>query len=310
MKKSDIFYYKNNRLQQLRGFSYTVSLGSVSAAAEKMGLQQCSVSLQIKSLEQDLETLLFHRRGPRMQVSEEGLQLYELILPHIETLDSLPSIFNKKLRLKKSKSLKIAANQASVNYLLPDLIGKCKEKFPDTLVKITIKNAAEGIKLLKENKIDAYIGAIDDPTHEFIFHRIGSYEVILIAHKNHPLITSESFHLSDLSQYQTVRTPDNKFFTVPFFEEILEKYKIETYAEIEGIDWEISKAYVVSNNTFTLVSEICYDPERDYLIGKRSLKNFIPNMNYGVLTKKGQPYTEVLSLLLEYSKSMHATGYK
>lgn len=309
MKKDDVFYYKNNRLQQLRGFYYTVLLGSVSAAAEKMGLQQCSISLQIKTLEQDLETNLFHRRGPRLTASEDGLQLYEMVLPHIEMLDTLPSIFNKKLRSEKSKKLKIAANQASVTYVLPQLIRPCKEKHPDTSIKISIKNASEGLELLKQDKIDAYVGVIDHVNHEYEFHEIGNYEVILIARKDHPLITSKNFKLSDISTYKTVRTPENKFFTVPFFEEILKRYNVKIYAEIEGIDWEISKAFVAHTDTFTLVSEICYDPRRDYLIGKRSLKQFIPNMRYGIVTKKGRVHTESLSLILDTALAMHKTGY-
>ncbi|HVT29672.1 MAG TPA: LysR family transcriptional regulator, partial [Lacipirellulaceae bacterium] len=43
--------YKQNRLQQLRGFCYAARAKSISKAAEKMALSQPSVSLQIKALE-------------------------------------------------------------------------------------------------------------------------------------------------------------------------------------------------------------------------------------------------------------------
>jgi len=47
------FYYKKNRLQQLKGFYYTVRYGSPSKAAVKMNLVQSSLTMQIQSLERD-----------------------------------------------------------------------------------------------------------------------------------------------------------------------------------------------------------------------------------------------------------------
>ncbi len=58
-------YYKQNRLQQLRGFCHAAQTGSISKAAEKLFLSQPSVSLQIQALERELKTTLFERRGPQ-----------------------------------------------------------------------------------------------------------------------------------------------------------------------------------------------------------------------------------------------------
>ena len=71
------FYYKHNRLQQLKGFYYTVQAGSsISKAAAKMGLTQSTVSLQIQSLERDLNVKLFERTGKRMKITESGKILF------------------------------------------------------------------------------------------------------------------------------------------------------------------------------------------------------------------------------------------
>jgi len=303
MKENEVFYYKSNRLQQLRGFYYTAMLGSVSDAAEKMGLQQCSVSMQIKSLERDLEVNLFERAGPKMNISEAGHQLYELISPHIESIDSLPSAFQKKLKEKQEKKLTIAANQASFNYLLPRLISHCKESIPELSIRVKMENPSDGLELLKKDKIQAYIAPFSELPPEFEFHEICSAEVIIIAQKDHPLITSENFHISDIGKYQTVRTPDVRFFTVPFFEETLRQHKVKVYAEVENIDWEICKSFICHTDTFTIVSDICYDPKRDHNIGKRSLKELIPNMRYGIVIKKGKIHSEPVKHLLESAKN-------
>ena len=75
------FYYKRNRIQQLKGFYYTVQTGSVSNAARKMGLSQSAITLQIQSLERDLKTKLFEREGKKITITKAG-KLFFLKLFH------------------------------------------------------------------------------------------------------------------------------------------------------------------------------------------------------------------------------------
>src|SRR5678815_4962918 len=71
------FRYKQNRLQQLRGFCAVVETRSVSKAASRIHLTQPTVSLQVQSLERDLGATLFERRGPRIELTFEGALLYD-----------------------------------------------------------------------------------------------------------------------------------------------------------------------------------------------------------------------------------------
>src|SRR5580765_3159502 len=48
------FYYKGNRLKQLRAFCYAVKFGSIARAAEALFLSPSSVSLQLSALEKEL----------------------------------------------------------------------------------------------------------------------------------------------------------------------------------------------------------------------------------------------------------------
>ena len=57
MKDNVRFYYKKNRLQQIRGFCATVQCNcSIRKASTILGIEHGAVSLQIKSLEKDLNT--------------------------------------------------------------------------------------------------------------------------------------------------------------------------------------------------------------------------------------------------------------
>src|SRR5712671_2322712 len=119
---STLQYYKQNRLQQLRGFCYTAQSLSVSKAAERLFLSQPSVSLQIQALEREFKTTLFERRGPKISLTPDGKTLYELAAPLIEEMDSLEQTFAAQRGGIETGRLDIAAGESTTLYLLPEFV--------------------------------------------------------------------------------------------------------------------------------------------------------------------------------------------
>src|SRR5436853_5029874 len=62
--------------RQLAAFCAVVERKSFSQAAERLGVTQPAVSLQIRSLEQRLGQRLLDRSGRRVEPTEAGLRLY------------------------------------------------------------------------------------------------------------------------------------------------------------------------------------------------------------------------------------------
>src|SRR5262245_62662464 len=62
--------------RQLAAFCAVVERKSFSLAAERLGVTQPAVSLQIRSLEQRLGRQLLDRSGRRVEPTEAGLRLY------------------------------------------------------------------------------------------------------------------------------------------------------------------------------------------------------------------------------------------
>ena len=92
------FYYKRNRIQQLKGFYHSAQTGSISKAAKKMGLTQAAVTLQIQSLERDIGVDLFKREGQKIKLTElKGFFFFNVrfVLMHFRAL---------KLKIEKHQS--------------------------------------------------------------------------------------------------------------------------------------------------------------------------------------------------------------
>src|SRR5262245_41614768 len=117
-------YYKNNRLQQLRGFCYAAQAGSISRAAERIFLSQPSVSLQVQALERELNVTLFERRGPKITLTPAGKLLYEQAWPLVEALDLLPNTFAARRGQVDTGRLDIAAGESTILYILPRYVAR------------------------------------------------------------------------------------------------------------------------------------------------------------------------------------------
>src|ERR1700751_1132561 len=63
--------------RQLQAFCEVVERKSFSAAAERLGVAQPAVSLQVRALEKRLGTQLLDRSGRRVEPTEAGLRLYQ-----------------------------------------------------------------------------------------------------------------------------------------------------------------------------------------------------------------------------------------
>src|SRR2546422_8720011 len=132
------FRYKQNRLQQLKGFCAVVEARSVSKAAGRLNLTQPTVSLQVQSLERDLRATLFERRGPKIEITFEGELLYELARPLVEGLTSLDENFESRRNNVEQGRLAIAAGESTIHYELPRAVRQFSAEHPGTVLTLTI----------------------------------------------------------------------------------------------------------------------------------------------------------------------------
>src|SRR5215469_5134320 len=129
--ESGRYYYKGNRQKQMRAFVYTVKLGTLTRAAEALYLSQPTVSLQLQALERELGVNLLERRRRRINLTDAGEALYELARPLVEGWENLDRDFQAKVKGLHGGRLTIAAGTSTIQYLLPDLVRRYREQFPE-----------------------------------------------------------------------------------------------------------------------------------------------------------------------------------
>lgn len=283
------FYYKRNRIQQLKGFYYTVQTKSISKAAKKMGLTQAAVTLQIQSLERDLGVQLFIREKQKITLTSAAKTLYAQSAHYIHGLDELFESFIKNVRNRNNHTIDLASNHVGISYILPKFIKKFKDEHPTTKFKIRNLSKADCIERLTNDEIDMFIypmneGEVPD---DLDFFPIVKYQPILLTRKDHPLAKKKNLTLQDVAKFELVRI-DPKLITLPAFEELIKAHGLQTSFEFEMSDWEILKKFVKADIGVAIISSIILEDEEESGLVGRPLTNYFPKMTYGILVKKGK----------------------
>ena len=145
-------------LNQLKIFLKIAEVGSVTKAADLLGMTQSAASASIASLENIYQVKLFKRVGRSITLSDEGKRF----LPEAQSVIESSRSAKKYLRLLSKKtigSLKIGASQTIANYWLPRRIASFNSRYPDVSLNVTISNTSEVEHAVIKDKVD--IGLVE-----------------------------------------------------------------------------------------------------------------------------------------------------
>lgn len=281
-------YYKQNRLQQLRGFCYAVQTHSISKAADRMNLSQPSVSLQIQALEKELGTVLFERRGPRIKPTPEGDMLYDIALPLVEGFDELPDMFQAQRSSLDTGQVNIAAGESTILYLLPDIVRGFSESYPGISVRFHNGPGMQGLQQLREDEVDFAVGSFrGDPPDDITYQPIYEFDQVLITPLNHPLAEKTDITLADISPYKFI-FPPRHLNTFSMVEVAFQQLNLSLNVCLEAGGWEVIKRYVEMGVGISIVSGICLQKDDDTRIARHVLDHDFPKRTYGVIMRRGK----------------------
>jgi DNA-binding transcriptional LysR family regulator len=277
--------YKQNRLQQLRGFCYAVRNKSISRAADQMLLSQPSVSLQIKALERELGTQLFERRGPRISLTHDGHRLYELARPLVDSIDSLEETFSTLRESAERGTVNIAAGGSTIQYLLPTFVERYTRDYPLVDVRLHNVTGNAGLELLRNGEVDFAIGPMFDTPPDIIFHPLVIYEPMLIVRHDHPLAQKKRVTLRDIAKYPLILPPKN-LSTHRYVVAVFAQHSLAHDVKLEVGGYDVIKKYVELGLGISIVMSHCLTGA-DHL-HTVPMGRYFPRRTYGVVLRKGK----------------------
>ncbi len=276
---------KHNRLRQLRAFCQAAQTGSISKAAERLFLSQPSVSLLIKSLEEDLGVLLFERRGPKIHLTPAGSALLETASPLVDGMDHLPELFAAKMGEVNSGALDIAAGESTILYLLPEFVKRFADKYPQVSLHLHNVTGRDGMALLRAGEVDFAVGSMIEVPADVTYRPIFSYDPMLITALDHPLAGKDRVTLHDIHSCGLI-LPPRHLSTWHIVDLVFQQHGLPYEVVLEAGGWEVIKKFVELGLGVSIVTSICL--KKDDKLAAIALNDYFPQRSYGVVMRRGQ----------------------
>src|SRR5438876_8000983 len=171
--------------RQLAAFCAVVERKSFSQAAERLGVTQPAVSLQIRSLEQRLGRQLLDRSGRRVEPTEAGLRLYasaqRLLQAEEQMLEELESDDEGVV----IGALELGASTGPGGTVVPVLLCEFQERHPDVRVRLSVSDTQTVVAQVADRELELGIVGAGRRHRGITFEPFFHDEVVLACPPEH-----------------------------------------------------------------------------------------------------------------------------
>lgn len=152
-------------LKQLEAFVKVAEGESFSKAAKALFLTQPTISAHISALEKELNTRLFVRNTKEVNLSEDGKMLYKYARQIVDLQEQIQEVFSEDAK-KDAKCITIATSTIPGQYLLPDILAKFSEKYPNEQFRIMEMDSAQVVEKVIAHQVDiGFTGTVLEKKH-------------------------------------------------------------------------------------------------------------------------------------------------
>src|SRR5947209_1078469 len=171
--------------RQLAAFCAVVERKSFSQAAERLGVTQPAVSLQIRSLEERLGRQLLDRSGRRVEPTEAGLALYRgaqrLLALEGQLLDELAAGSEGEL----GGTLEVGASTGPGSTVVPVLLCEFQRESPGVSISLSISDTQTVVDRVAERELELGVVGAARRHRGVVFEPFFRDEVVLACPPGH-----------------------------------------------------------------------------------------------------------------------------
>lgn len=182
-------------IENIEAFVYVNHYGSFNKAAEVLFLSQPSVTARIQTLERELDCKVFDRLGKQIALTEKGKQF----LPYAQQI--MQTFQKGKLHMQQRKTvpheLRIGATVSVSNYLIPSLLPRLKQRYPEIHIKLTTSSTDDLVNKLLNKEIDlAFVRKVVHPS--LISYKFYEDPIKLYVYEGHPFTQKSSVSIEEI----------------------------------------------------------------------------------------------------------------
>lgn len=268
------------KLQQLR-YIWEVAHHdlNVSATAQSLYTSQPGISKQIRLLEDELGVEVFSRSGKHLTritpAGEAILQVVGDILSQVESIKKIAQEFNNE----QKGDLSIATTHTQARYVLPKVINRFMERYPDVSLHMHQGTPAQISEMASDGTVDFAIATEALEFHsDLIMMPCYSWNRLVIVPKGHPLASVRELSLEKLAEYPIV-TYVKGFTGRSKLDEAFAAADLSPNVVFTASDADVIKTYVKLGLGIGIVASMAFDPEKDAgLVALNAEQLFAPSV--------------------------------
>ncbi len=231
-------------LRHFRYFNQVAQDLNFRRAAEKLFITQPGLTRTIQQLEDHLDAKLFIRSKKKVSLTPAGDYLFQQINPLFNQLSSIAD-HTKRIALGETGLLKIGFVGSAMQRIIPNLLVKLHNKYPDIHTKLEELSNTRQLELLLANKLDVGFVRLehlpDQLNHKVVFREPFS----LVLPKNHWLTKRKFKNLAQLQNESFILfDPD---YSKDYYDQIMDIFRAAGFLPI------VDHKSVHANTIFRLV---------------------------------------------------------
>lgn len=190
-------------IRVLNYFVTIVQTKSISNAANTLHVTQPTLSRQIKDLEEELDTVLFHRGSREIQLTDDGQYLYNRAIEILALVEKTENNIRKSEEI--SGEIYIGAAETHSLDIVATVIKKMTDQYPEIRIHIRSGNADDILEQLNKGVYDLgiTIGDFDNRKYNALALKNRDQWGVLVP-KNHPLTKFDKVELADILSYPLI----------------------------------------------------------------------------------------------------------
>jgi DNA-binding transcriptional LysR family regulator len=289
--------------RQLAAFCTVVEKRSFSQAAEKLGVTQPAVSLQVRALEERLGQTLLDRSGRRVEPTEAGLRLYrsaERMLALEEQLYDEVAADSGELR----GMLAIGASTGPGAHLVPLLLCEFQRDHPDLRIALSIWDTQMVSDKVAARELELGVVGALRRSRSLEFEPLVRDEIVLAVPPGHPS-AGGSISLDDLRKETVIAMQEGAGVRQVVDEDLrragLRVREVEPRLEL-GLQ-ESVKSAVAAGFGVTFISRTAIEGELAAgTLAAARVAGLEPARQIYVVRAKGRPPTRAAAAFLEFAR--------
>jgi DNA-binding transcriptional LysR family regulator len=171
--------------RQLAAFCAVVERRSFSQAAERLGVTQPAVSLQVRALEKRLGTQLLDRSGRRVEPTEAGWKLYRGAQRLLSLEDQLVADVAASSEGEVAGDLVLGASTGPAAIAVPLLLGEFQREHPEVRVYLTVSDTHTVVERVAARELELGIVGASRRHRGVRFEPFLADQVILVCPPGH-----------------------------------------------------------------------------------------------------------------------------